>query len=314
MTDVLVLSNESDYSLDRVVHWLTQNEPSLRLQRINREDLTPLGGLTAVLHPLGWSIDERPRVVWLRQLLPDRDPYGPSPEPAEIDDILVTRRQWLAWLSLLRLVGVRWMNDPLRVQVAENKPDQLAVAIRTGFEVPRTLLTCDRREASAFVTETGPCVIKSLATAFWEFSDQSFVFTTLAETALAADESAWRSQPVFVQERIDGSEDARLLLIDGVALGACRPRDSLDWRTRSDAPWTPWDPDPATVAHAGAYAREFGLDYGAFDFILGSDSHAGPVFLECNPAGEFGFLDDVLHNEPTKHIGLLLARLATEHR
>ena len=314
MTDVLVLSNESDYSLDRVVNWLARNEPSLHIQRINREDLTPLGGLTAVLRPGGWSADERPRVAWLRQLLPGRDPHGPSPKPEEIDDILVARRQWLAWLSLIRLLGVGWLNDPLRVLVAENKPDQLAVAIRAGFDVPRTLLTCNRREAGAFVADTGPCVIKSLTTAFWEFSDQSFVFTTPAEAALTADESAWRSQPVFIQERIDGSEDARLLLIDGVALGACRPRDSLDWRTRSDTPWTPWDPDPATVAHAAAYAREFGLEYGAFDFILGSAAHAGPVFLECNPAGEFGFLDDVLHGEPTKHIGLLLARLAAERR
>ena len=313
MTDVLVLSNESDYSLDRVVHWLAQNEPAIRVQRINREDLAPLGGLTAVLGPHGWSVGERPRVVWLRQLLPERDPYGPPPEPEEIDDILIARRQWLAWLCLIRRLGARWLNNPLRVQVAESKLDQLAVAARIGFDVPRTLLTCDRREAEAFVTHTGPCVIKSLTTAFWEFSDQSFVFTTHAEEALAADEPAWNSQPVFVQERIDGAEDARLLWIDGVALGACRQRDELDWRTRPDAPWSPWVPDPATVAKARGYVEEFALDYGAFDFILGSDAHAEPVFLECNPAGEFGFLDDVLNNEPTKHIGLLLARLATEN-
>ncbi|MCY4102029.1 MAG: hypothetical protein OXG55_02005 [bacterium] len=146
-----------------------------------------------MLRPHGWSTDERPRVAWLRQLLPDRDPYGPAPAPEEIDDILVARRQWLAWLSLIRLLGVRWLNDPLRVHVAETKPDQLVVATRTGFDVPRTVLTCDRRKAAAFVTETGPCVIKSLTTAFWEFSDQSFVFTTPAEAALAADENSWRS-------------------------------------------------------------------------------------------------------------------------
>ena len=57
-----------------------------------------------------------------------------------------------------------------------------------------------------------------------------------------------------------------------------------------------------------AFVREFGLEYGAFDFILGSEEHAGPVFLECNPSGEFGFLDDVLEQAPSQ-IGQVLAGL-----
>ena len=312
MTHVLLLSNESDYSLDRVVHWLAENEPAVSVQRVNREDLTPLGRLTAVLGPHGWRVDERPLVVWLRQLLPERDPYGPSPEPGEIDDILVSRRQWLAWMNLIDRLGGRWLNDPVRVRAAESKIDQLAVASRIGFNVPRTLLTSDRRKAEAFVADLGLCIVKSLTAAFWEFSDQSFVFTTDAREALEADELAWTSQPVLVQELITGSADARLLLIDGVTLGACRQRDTLDWRTRASGTWLPWIPDPATVANAQAYAREFGLEYAAFDFIIGSDAHVNPVFLECNPAGEFGFLDDALRGEPTRQIGRLLARLAIE--
>ena len=312
MTDVLVLSNEYDFSLDRVVHWLQQNEPGLQLKRINREHPGSSAELSATLDSSGWSVSERPTVAWLRQLLPERDLSASSLTPTEIDDILVGRRQWLAWTRLFNSLGTRWLNDPVRVQLAESKLCQLAVASRMRFNVPKTLLTCDVDKAETLRLEIGPCIVKSIATAFWEFSDQSFVFTTNADDALVLAAESWHAQPVFVQERIDGSHDARLLVIGDNAIGAQRPRSSLDWRTDHGAVWTSWSPNDDTVQKAIDFARAFDLEYGAFDFILGSPTHAGPVFLECNPSGEFGFLDDVLGGQPTRMIGQLLAKLASD--
>ena len=290
---------------------LDENEPGLTVQRINRECPDPFSSMSAVLGRPGWRVQKTPRVAWLRQLLPERDPYKPSPAPAEVDDILVHRRQWLAWTHLFGNLGTRWMNDPARTYRAESKVLQLAAARRAGFDMPRTLLTCDREEARSFSSEFGPCVVKSITAASWEFSDQSFVFTADADEAFAADAESWQVQPVFVQERIDGSHDARLFVIGPDVVGARRPRASLDWRTDPNVDWTPWNPDRGTVDRAVSFAHEFGLDYGAFDFILGSKVHRGPVFLECNPSGEFGFLDDVLDRKPSQMIGRLLARLAS---
>ena len=267
--------------------------------------------MSAVLDRSDWSVQEVPRVAWLRQLLPERDPYGPLPTPAEIDDILVGRRQWLAWTHLFSNLGTRWMNDPKRTHRAESKVCQLAVASRTEFDVPRTLLTCDRNEAKSFTSKFGPCIVKSISAAFWEFSEQSFVFTANAEKALKYDAESWQAQPVFVQERIDGSHEARLFVIGRDVVGACRPRGSLDWRTDPNIDWIPWNPDRKTVERAVSYTQEFGLDYGAFDFILGSKTYPGPVFLECNPSGEFGFLDDVLDQQPSQKLGRLLAQITS---
>ncbi len=250
-----------------------------------------------------------PKVAWLRQLLPERDPYGASPAPSAIDDLLIRRRQWLAWTRVFGQLGTRWFNDPLRTYVAESKVYQLAVAGGIGFDVPRTLLTFERDEAANFNESYGPCIVKSVTTAFWEFSDQSFVFTSEADEAITAEPESWRAQPVFVQERIDGSHDARLFVIGDEVLGARRHRDSLDWRTDPNATWRPWNPDRLTAKRAVAYTRDFDLDYGAFDFIIGSKRHGGPVFLECNPSGEFGFLDDVLDRRLSESIGRLLVRL-----
>lgn len=283
------------------------------MQRINRESTERLGTMSAVLDKPGWTLQEAsPRVAWLRQLLPERNPYGPVPTAAEIDDILVRRRQWLAWTHLLSNLGTRRLNDPVRTSAPESKVCQLASARRIGFDVPRTLLTCDRDEAMNFNTAYGPCIVKSVTAAFWEFSDQSFVFTSDANDALTSDAEAWQVQPVFVQERISGSHDARLFAVGDEVVGARRRRESLDWRTDPNVAWTRWNPDQPTAERALSYLREFDLEYGAFDFILGSKLHRGPVFLECNPSGEFGFLDDVLDRKPSELIGRLLARLVAD--
>lgn len=272
-----------------------------------------MSSMSALLNQGGWRTRGGPKVAWLRQLLPERDPYGPVPTPAEIDDILISRRQWLAWTHLFRNLGTRWLNDPIRTYQAESKICQLAAAGHAGFNVPRTLVTSDRAEARRFSVENGPSVIKSIATAFWEFSDQSFVFTTDAYTALATDATSWHTQPVFVQEKINGTHDARLFVVGDGVVGACRDRGTLDWRRDPDVEWIPWVPDVDTAERAVTFVRDFGLDYGAFDFILGSKVYQGPVFLECNPSGEFGFLDDVLDRKLSRMIGRMLAQLVSEN-
>ena len=269
--------------------------------------------MSAVLEPPRWRAQgPTPRVAWLRQHLPERDPYGAPPTPSGIDDILIRRRQWLAWTRVFSQLGTRWLNDPLRTYTAESKVCQLAVAGRIGFDLPRTLLTSDRDEAADFNNTHGPCIVKSVTTAFWEFSDQSFVFTSHAEDALVTGSESWQAQPVFVQERIDGSHDARLFVVGDQVMGARRRRASLDWRTDPSVDWRPWSPDQLTVERAASYVREFDLDYGAIDFILGSDPHSGPVFLECNPSGEFGFLDDVLDRRLSESLGRLVVQLVSE--
>ena len=272
-----------------------------------------MGRMSAVLGDSGWEVSgDEPRVVWLRQFLPERDPFAPAPSGSDIDDILVNRQQWLAWMRLLSDLGSRWINDPIRTHQAEFKVLQLSVAKRVGFPVPQTLLTSNLQDARDFVSTIGPCVVKSITAAFWEFSDQAFVFTVDAGRALSSDVTSWQVQPVFVQERIDGSHEARLFVIGGKALGACRPRTALDWRSDPDVEWSSWNPDQPTLERALRYVRRFDLDYGAFDLILGSKVYSDPVFLECNPSGDFGFLDDVLCQQPTKLLGQLLTQLARQ--
>lgn len=311
MTYILILSNESDFALDRVIRHL-RSDSVVDVRRFNRETPDALTPTHFNLGPRGWTAKEPPAAAWLRQWLPERDPYGPRPTLGEVDEILIRRRQWLAWTGLFGEVGTTWFNDPLRTHEAESKMRQLAVASSVGLKCPRSLVTHQRDAAVQFQSDVGRSIIKSAATAFWEFTDQSFVFTSeLDSRSLDANEDEWTAQPVLIQERVEGDYDARGFYVAGSVVGARRPRTSLDWRTDPHVEWEPWDVDSATVRSVQNYASRFGLDYGAFDFILPKATRGEPVFLECNPSGEFGFLDDVLEGAPSRLIAQRLSELAT---
>ncbi len=68
------------------------------------------------------------------------------------------------------------------------------------------------------------------------------------------------------------------------------------------------------VDQCHSFMHQFSLQYGAFDFILDQIEYSEPVFLECNPAGEFSFLDDLLDNRPSSLLGKLLVEFALDQR
>jgi glutathione synthase/RimK-type ligase-like ATP-grasp enzyme len=67
---------------------------------------------------------------------------------------------------------------------------------------------------------------------------------------------------------------------------------------------------PANVA-AGALAccREVGLVYGAFDFVIRPDGRW--VFLECNPGGQYGWIEDAIDVPITETIADILCGEST---
>lgn len=112
---------------------------------------------------------------------------------------------------------------------------------------------------------------------------------------------AW---PWFTQEIADGDRDATVLYINGKVhcfQFATTRGDLTDWRITqgTDAnQWIPWGAGKDFEQKIDLYMREMNLKYGRLDFIIGGKE---PQFLEVNPEGQFGWLDDEngfpLHNE-----------------
>jgi len=66
--------------------------------------------------------------------------------------------------------------------------------------------------------------------------------------------------------------------------------DVLDWRSDYDhLSYRVVTPPPEVRRALHRYLRRFGLVFGAFDFALTGD---GWVFLECNPNGQWAWMED----------------------
>lgn len=217
---ILILTNERDFAADEVVHWL--NKIGADVERLNIE--AAQSKAIPAWSPKGEGVPTDRTVVWWRQFETDRRPDGLD----ELDDILVDRAQWRAWISTLANGTAIWVNDLWAARRAENKVEQLRVARDVGFSVPATIITNDPAEAEAFRVATGPCVIKTLASAYFSFSDQSFVFTeALDDTALQLD--GWHRVPVVVQALVAGGLDARVVAFGNRCYGAkCRAKGIQD--------------------------------------------------------------------------------------
>ena len=110
--------------------------------------------------------------------------------------------------------------------------------------------------------------------------------------------------PWFTQEIADGDRDATVLYINGKVhcyQFATTRGELTDWRITqgTDANrWISWDAGDEFERKIHLYMHDMKLKYGRLDFIIGGQE---PQFLEVNPSGQFGWLDNEnglpLHNE-----------------
>lgn len=284
---VAILANERDFAADVVIRRL--HELGVEVRRINYEaartnEVQPWSPSTSI------RCDEpNPSVVWWRQFETDESPSTLQ----DVDDLLVERAQWRAWVATLASSSSTWMNDLWAARRAENKVEQLRVARSVGFDVPPTLITNDRSRAIEFEQAVGSAVVKTLASAYFSFSDKSFVFTEHLDRAIALPVDAWHTAPIVIQELIEEGLDARVVSLAGRCFaGRCRSR-GLDWRKTPFDPklWEPWNAPEQIVNACESYRARLGLEFAAFDFMITSESI---FFLEANQAGEWLFLDRAL--------------------
>lgn len=111
------------------------------------------------------------------------------------------------------------------------------------------------------------------------------------------------SWPWFTQKIADGNRDATVLYINGKVhcyQFATERGNLTDWRITQGTEinrWIHWKTTDEFTKKVDLYMRDIGLKYGRLDFIIGDST---PQFLEVNPEGQFGWLDDenlTLHNE-----------------
>lgn len=235
------------------------------------------------------------RGVWCRRLW-----SAPPPEGMPEDMALACTRESAAALRfwLAGLEGrARFVNPFDRETAAENKARQLAAARAVGLNIPPTLVTNRPDAARAFWHAHQGRVVAKMLTPYAMGMDRTDSVYTSPVTAADLDHlDGLRQSPMVFQARIDKAHELRAIVVgDRVFAGAIDATQSTtgqtDWRRAlpGELEWRPGHVPPELAARLCAVVRALGLVYGAADVIVQPDGT--PVFLEVNPAGEWGMIE-----------------------
>lgn len=311
---VLILASERDFTADRMVKALELRAiPVARVdtawfpQRAVLDARLRAGRWIGTLSAGGRDIDlEDVRSVLYRNPSAFTFPAGLSP----------TERHWAMSESKLGVGGVLtslpvpWINHPGRNAEAAYKPRQLATAARCGLTVADTLITNDPAAARDFATG-GATVTKALgAPAIVENGGRKTAFTHLLDATDLTDLRGVELAAHQFQRWVPKACEARLIVagdaVFAAAIHAGTAASYLDWRNDYRAlHYERVTPPCAVTAGVLEYCVEFGLLYGAFDFVIRPDGQW--VFLECNATGQYGWIEDAIDAPITDTIADLLA-------
>lgn len=180
--------------------------------------------------------------------------------------------------------GVRLLNRDVARQM--NKPFYLALAQRSGLEIPETLVTNDVAALEARSAERR-MIAKPVTGGGYTKPLEELLGTVESRDGRTA-------SPAIVQERLEQPE-VRIYGVGGRFLPFAVRSAALDYRDADDTrvePLSPGDVDPALLAGLERLMGTLGMTYGAADFK--TDPVTGRLrFLEINASPMFVGFDRV---------------------
>lgn len=297
---VLVVAQETDATADLVVAALA--EQSVPVMRFDLADFPQRLSLSA-RHDRGhWSgvLADDDRGVRLEDV---RSVYYRRPNLPTVSDRLADPyRAWAADQALAGLLGtlyalpVPWVNRPETDAIASHTAGQLPVAHACGLDTPRSLITTVPAAARSFCAEIAvPMVCKPLIGGLLEHPDGTRTNVPTHAIDPAAIDDSLELTAHYLQEAVPKAHEVRLTVVGHEVFAAEIHAGSddarMDWRTDYDALTYRICSVPERVRDGVlAWMARFGLSFGAFDFAV---TPAGRwVFFECNPSGQWGWIEN----------------------
>lgn len=291
---VLVVTNIDDPTADLVIAEL--NRRDVPVARLDPGDFPAALSASARLGGAeGWrgTLSTPSRTVELdgvRSLYYRRPSGFAFPHlPDQDARFAVTQARYGLGGVLSSLPGCLYVNHPNRIGDAEYKPLGLSVAAESGFAVPDTLITNVEGDAREFAERHRSVIYKPLWVPFYTLDDKAQTIPVAAVTAEELDGSVVGTMHLF-QQRVDKDHDVRVTVIGDHVFAARIHSALLDWRTDYKTHTYAVTRVPPEVERSlRSYLDRLGLVFGAFDFAV---DHEGTWwFLECNPSGQWAWLE-----------------------
>jgi ATP-grasp ribosomal peptide maturase len=294
---VLVLTHQFDPTADQVVKLLNTRNVSVFRCDIGQFPLELTA--TAELGSDGWegNLALPGRVMSLDSVA---GVYYRRPTGFQMHDGMSAEEHW--WSVLQARLGFggllasidQWLNHPHQISYSEYKPVQLKTARRCGFTVPRTLITNDPVAARKFVRSVETAVCKPFGSTSIVDTEGVYQFFSTVIDHTRIDESVRHTMHMF-QAWADKKYEVRLTVVDdrmfAARIDASSEAGYRDWR--SDYRRLTYSvcavPDSVRVSIT-RFMNTLHLRFGAFDFVVSSGGEW--QFLECNPNGQWSWIED----------------------
>ncbi len=299
MKTILLITEEYDPTADNLVQLLARRGyPALRWN-LNRY---PLGssltyraserGFDGEISAYGRTTPfEQIGSVWYRALRARGFPKPLSPQEHKF----AAQEAEITFESLASVTPWAWINDPCRHREASRKPEQLFVARRLGFAVPRTLISNDPERIEAFRTEVGGSIIYKTLSQPYDLERGKTAFTGLVGERELAQLHLIRNTPGIFQELVPKAYEIRATIVgDRIFAAKILSQDNdktkLDWRLAPyEVRYEPVELPSEIDEKIARFMSEEGLLYSCLDFIVTPDGRH--VFLESNPRGQYLWIE-----------------------
>ena len=238
-----------------------------------QSDFTILG-FPAFKAPEIYCCDQQllPDAVFWRNL--DFDVFGFQHDPTNCD----------AYIELFTnaFPHALWLNPPRAFRQHHTKIKQMRTVLRTGVEMPPTIMTNDAGVAAAFLDEIGPVAVKPIAGGDYtlKFKKKKRLKRYVAKQAM----------PVCIQKFIEGPS-VRTFVIGDKVYSSIIFSDGPDFRIDNEAEYYPIDVPKWLKQQAVEITADLGMHWTAIDWIFADDKY---YFLEANFSPMFANYQELL--------------------
>lgn len=297
---ILLVTNRRDITIDYIVSELKRRNKSFF--RLNTEDLSTARCTMTAFPRNAWSLSFEGAVLQGSEVKAAyfRRPAHPTSNASITDngEREYAEAEWSAFLkSLYARLESLWLNAPMDIFAAEDKPRQLMLASEIGFNVPKTVITNDIASVRE-VVEAGQAIGKPLRQALINGKPERVIFTTRLKSLHDNDEGAIALAPFIAQIEIKKQYDVRVTVVGSqlfatAILSQEQEETKVDWRqgSRPDLKHERIDLPREVEEKCFALMKCLNLRYGAIDLVC--DQQGKLWFLEINPNGQWAWIENL---------------------
>lgn len=324
---ILILSTDSDISTDEVINWLIYYK--YNFIRINDNDILSKQlsinfDKDLIKVKLGNKLINlaKVKVVWFRKFgfFTASDIYKyfyKKSTKTSINQLnhLTSEYRTVRELLLILLEKKIWLANPKAVMV--NKIDVLIKALKVGLKIPSSIISNNKEAINEFIHDNSRVITKPLSNATIFESDQNGYYSTMTNRLDNADLENIEPSffPSFVQQEIEKEYEIRtFFLLDKCYSMAIfsqnNDKTTVDFRNYDgEKPnrFVIYNLPDEIETKLKNLMQLLNLNTGSIDMIKSTNGEY--IFLEINPAGQFGMVGEPCNYDLHKAVAENLIQL-----